>query len=629
MIGGTQIQPGQALTCPDPMMVKHLNKFTINNITKNLNKINTKISLSHHKPFPHTTLLSQYEFKKRFVKILPNGEIQGGLCKMITSLVDFSFIRSLLAECYSPFGPPPYDPPTIFLLDLFRFIDEYHNMNDFLSTLRDKDKGRAYRTYAGIIERIPSEATFSEFRTRIGEKLYNEIFHVLVDIFHQLEIITFQIISQDGTLYPTWARYKGCSYFCNQCANIKVKDVIPKVRNRILYRLNKMASHNLGSMAKVLIECPNSSFPKDIEKPKIELFAFRLAFGKPTLEQRNTAIFFGVEKELQKQNLCLHTVRSLIIDHLDPTDGSITITCPKLPADTDARIGVRRNPKNPNKKQKIFGYNAVFSTSIELHLGIELPVAINNIAGNAKEADLLPQNTDQIYKHHRCKMEIILADSKYDVNKNYQYCRSKGSIPIIDYNSRNENLNKNALLERGYDQNGWPFAPCGLLCRPNGFDKKRFRLSFCCFRQCLKLNYQALQQLKQKYNISSCPYINSSTGLVKHSYIKDNPRLLIEIPRGSNQFLLLKKLRSSSERTNSSAKADLSILYKPRVMNRERANILAQISAIVILLKRAFSFIARVTASFQKSYSFYSIVLFFSLISIQPSLIILFSQRRE
>lgn len=33
------------------------------------------------------------------------------------------------------------------------------------------------------------------------------------------------------------------------------------------------------------------------------------------------------------------------------------------------------------------------------------------------------------------------------------------SIPIIDYNRRRENLSKQALLERGYDEKGWPFAP--------------------------------------------------------------------------------------------------------------------------------------------------------------------------
>ncbi len=131
------------------------------------------------------------------------------------------------------------------------------------------------------MEHIPCEATFSNFRIRIGETLYNEIFHVLVDIFHQLEMITFKILAHDGTLYPTWARYKGCTYFCNQCSHIQVDDVIGKVKNRILYRLNNLSENNLGSEVRVYTQCPSDKFPKkdtngkDIKKPKIELFALR------------------------------------------------------------------------------------------------------------------------------------------------------------------------------------------------------------------------------------------------------------------------------------------------------------------------------------------------------------------
>jgi len=108
----------------------------------------------------------------------------------------------MVADCYSPYGPPCYDPPSLFLLDLFRHIDGHQNMKKFLEIVRDKDHGRAYRTYAGIPEdHIPCEGTFSIFRERLGETLYNEIFHFLVHIFHQLEMITFNILAHDGTLY--------------------------------------------------------------------------------------------------------------------------------------------------------------------------------------------------------------------------------------------------------------------------------------------------------------------------------------------------------------------------------------------------------------------------------------------
>ena len=389
-------------------MVNHLKKFTIANVAKTLNKININVSLSHQRPFPNLHLLSCYRFKKRFVKIFPNGDVKGGMCRMIASMIDFSFIHSLVADCYSLYGPPCYDPPSLFLLDLFRYIDGYPNMSRFCQVLRDQDRGRSYRQLAGIsTDNIPCEATFSNFRLRLGQSRFNEIFHTLVDIFHQLEMITFNILAHDGTLYPTWARYKGCTYFCDQCSHIKVDNVIEKVKNRILYRINNRAENNLGSEARVYTDCPSDRFPEkdkngnEIKKPKIELFAFKLAFtdGEPTNEQTNTAILFGVEQQLNRQQLCIKTIRSNV-SNINFNDGAITICCPKLPKDTDARIGVRRNPKNPDKIEKIFGYNLGLTTSVELQLKIELPVAAANISGNAEEGSLIIHNKKQIARHH-------------------------------------------------------------------------------------------------------------------------------------------------------------------------------------------------------------------------------------
>jgi len=527
---------------------------------------------------------------------------------MITSLIDFSFIRSLVADCYSPYGPPCYDPPSLFLLDLFRYIDGYQNMSKFLEMVRDKDRGRCYQTHAGIsMNNILCEGTLSIFRARLGETRYNEIFHVLVDIFHQLEMITFKILAHDGTLYPTWARYKGCTWFCNQCSCITVNDVVGKVKNRILYRFNNLSENNLGSEVRVYTQCPSDRFPekdkngKEIKKPKIELFAFRLAFtdGEPTEEQNNTALLFDVKEGLDKQQLCINTLRSNV-SNVNFDNGTITISCPKLPKDTDARIGVRRDPKNSDKLQKIFGYNLVLSTSVELHLQIELPVAVTNISGNAEEGSQIIKNKEQIHNHHQCQVKIDIADAKYDIIKNYNYIRGKGSIPIIDYNVRNEKLSKQALLNRGYDQKGWPFAPCGLLTRPNGFDKKHQRLTFCCFKQCLKLRPKAMENLNVHHNIATCPHIKNQTGFSKHMYLKDNPRLVNEIPRGSKRYKTIKKNRSASERANSTIKVDQKIIDKPRVMNRPRANILAQMAAIALLLKRALSFIIRTINLFRK-----------------------------
>lgn len=583
-------------------MSNSLAKYTIKHISKRLNQINPRISLSHQTPFPERPLLSHYRFKKKFVEIHSDGTIKGGMPRMVTSLIDFSFIRSITAHCYSEFGPPCYDPPSLFLVDLFRHLEGYPTITKFREHLRDEDKGRGYRSYAGLsMTHLPCEATFSNFRARLGEILYNEIFHVLVDIFHKLEMVTFKVLAHDGTLYPTWARYKGCTYFCDECPNITVENILEKARSRILYRLNHMTENSLAKESRIYAQCPSGRFPDGVKKPKIELFAFKLAFsdGQLSLEQQNTANLFGVAEELEKQHLCVQTLRSNILN-INPDTGSISMCCHKLPKDTDARIGVRRDPQNPDKKQKIFGYNAVISTSVELNLKIELPVAVSTIPGNAEEGSLIIANKEQIHTHHNCQTKIDIADAKYDITENYQYIRDKGSIPIVDYNRRNENISKQALLDRGYDQNGWPFAPCGLLTRPNGFDKKRQRLTFCCFKTCLSLKFKALESLQSRYNIASCPHRNNQNGYVSHMSIQEHPRLVNEIPRGSKRYKEIKKIRSASERTNSTVKEDLKILDKPHVIGRPRAAILNQIAAIVLLLTRAFAFIVKTTCLFRK-----------------------------
>ncbi len=54
-------------------------------------------------------------------------------------------------------------------------------------------------------------------------------------------------------------------------------------------------------------------------------------------------------------------------------------------------------------------------------------------------------------------------------------------------------------------------------------------------------------------------------------------------------------MRFASERINSVIKEDLNILINPIVYNKQRADILAQIAATVLLLYKAFAFIAKIS----------------------------------
>ncbi|MFP4038004.1 MAG: hypothetical protein ACLFUE_10820, partial [Desulfobacteraceae bacterium] len=570
------------------------------NVIKKLNGIFVSINTDHDRPFPKPDcfLLSHYQYQRRYISIDQYGRIAGGLSRMLSSLIDFSFIRSIVAHKYRLAGVA-YDPVSLFMLELFCRLEKFSDMKSFTNVLRDPVRGRHYRLYAGISEEhIPCEATFSNFKARLGEELYNQIFHVLVRIVELLGFLTYKIIATDGTLFPSNSRYKGCTYFCRECGSIAFRGIIDNVRGRIKYRLDEPQRIVPGKEIRIKVECPSPRFPEDQERPKVEVLALTLTEADPENPSPFNRIF-GLEEELKRAGLDITVKRGILTKIvIGESDDTFYFRCPRLPSDLDARVGVRRHPQNPNRKQKVFGFNAVIDTSIEVGLGIELPVACSTIAGNAIEGRHFIANKEQIFSHHGATAKIHLADAKYDELDNYAFSRAQRAIPIIDYNPRNENLSAPALRERGYDRNGWPYAPCGVLCRPNGFDFSSKRASFTCRRQCVESKDQGLTAFS-----TNCPHWINYNGFTKHMSIKEHPRLITEVIRGTDRHQKIKNLRSASERTNASAKEDFCILNKPKVRGLPRASVLSQLAVIVVLLKRALSFIVNVTITLRKHHS--------------------------
>jgi hypothetical protein len=131
----------------------------------------------------------------------------------------------------------------------------------------------------------------------------------------------------------------------------------------------------------------------------------------------------------------------------------------------------------------------------------------------------------------------------------------------------NEHPAREALLARGYDRNGWPFASyCNFSMRPNGFDPANQSLSFACFKQCHNSKDPAILELFRQ-----CPHHANNLGFSIHVPIAERPRRLLEIPRGSERYRRLHHLRSAAERTNSTLKDDNAILSEPPVRSLRRA----------------------------------------------------------
>jgi hypothetical protein len=147
--------------------------FSLGRILKKLNRIRVQINSDYNKTFPKPRFfwLSEYVYQHRYIKIKPDGRIVGGMARFISSLIDFSFIRSIVGHRYCTTGFA-YDPVSLFLLELFRYIEKYPDLKAFVDVLRDPIKGKHYRLYAGIDKTfVPCEATFTNFKDRLGQAL--------------------------------------------------------------------------------------------------------------------------------------------------------------------------------------------------------------------------------------------------------------------------------------------------------------------------------------------------------------------------------------------------------------------------------------------------------------------------
>jgi len=58
----------------------------------------------------------------------------------------------------------------------------------------------------------------------------------------------------------------------------------------------------------------------------------------------------------------------------------------------------------------------------------------------------------------------------------------RGAKLIFHYNKRDEKTDPQALASRGHNEVGWPYAPCGIVMHPNGYDEGDKRLKFICHK---------------------------------------------------------------------------------------------------------------------------------------------------
>jgi hypothetical protein len=557
-----------------------LSSFSLLELVKKAEELNRENQKTYTTVFPKDSkrLLSHYCFKPRPIRFTSEGEVEGGLSSLLDSLFDFSFTRSIFASLYSKEGGHCFDPASLFCLELASKVDGYPDYASFCKDLRQEEKGRSYRLFAGIEDSIPGEDDLCHFRYRVGSVPIDSTMDVFVRFLMEFGLIRPELLSTDGQLEPSNSRYRGCAHFCSECEGFPLSEAH-----------RKALSDQIRAGAKRLqITCP---FPEAVEK-------VRKATEKKgkSIEPKVALLEIEHPAEGSPQTPAGQYLAKLL--SLDPTQtppfrikwshlkegpaGELLGRCSKVPSDLEARVGYHMDTQDPQKKERVFGYLQQRTTTINVNLGLELPVVHSTYPANADEGNE--------FFSHRTKAtipfidgQVHCLDSGYDQRENYLKLAQNGVIPLIDYNRRREDHSPEALLKRGYDVFGTPYAPCGRLCRSNGYDYQSESRQYVCGLSC------------PEDERKSCPHAEKVMGYSHRMSFAEYPRLIGPLQRGTERWRFFYGTRTASERTNSYDQEVIEKGRKSKLRGLRAFSFSGAIRTLAQLLSRALNFILNAT----------------------------------
>lgn len=450
-----------------PVSHAQLTSFDLDAFVRQAKALNQRHRDRFTNPFPKrpSRWISHYQFQPRPLAFTEQGAVEGGLSWLVGATLDFSFARDLCAESYGARGGTCYDPASLLLLETAAKVDGYPDYASFCRDLEQAEKGRGYRDLAGLDEAIPGQDSFSNFRKRVGHSVVEQTTAIMVQLFIDFGLIQGDIVSTDGQLEPTHSRFKGCAYACEGCKGFPIDET----------QRHDLAQQLQSGSLRLEIICPfpevvekvrqataKTSAPKDPKVPLLEVEAL-------PPDQVSSTSHSKLAKWLDMPKDQVPPVRLKWCHLSRSASGELRARCPKVPSDLEAGVGYHVDNHNPGQKERVFGYLHLKTTALHPDFALELPLGHSTYAAGADEGSE--------FIGHRSALampvlpgQIQLGDAAYDQIDNYHWVHDHGGVALFAYNRRNEHLDAKSLLTRGYDQYGVPYAPCGRLCRSNGYD---------------------------------------------------------------------------------------------------------------------------------------------------------------
>jgi hypothetical protein len=401
---------------------------------------------------------------------------------------------------------------------------------------------------------------------------------VLVGLFRAFGLITGARLSTDGQLELSCSRFKGCASFGQACRQLPWDEANRQARCHP-WQAGAKRLELRGPFPEVVHTVLQATTkPGKPREPKVALLEIEYL----PADSAQTA---GPQQLCERLSLPTDQLPPLRLtwSHLTKgPQGELWGSCPKVPSDLEAKVGYHIDNQAPHKTERVFGYLHQTTTNIAIELGVELPVGTSTYPANGSEGSHFPTHRAKLAIPFR-PQQVELADAGDDVGENYHGIRGRGGIPIIAYNPRREDRSPEALLARGYDTHGTPYAPCGRLCRANGYDYRSDSRQYVCGLPCPPAEPE------------QCPHGHKVRGYPHRMAFHEYPRLIGPIQRGTADWNILSAARTASERTNRDAQEVIDNGRPSKLRGLKAFRFAGAIRTVAHSLRRAMTFILDVT----------------------------------
>lgn len=196
--------------------------------------------------------------------------------------------------------------------------------------------------------------------------------------------------------------------------------ILKSLPYRVISLLNHPEKITPGKEKRSFATCPRGDLPPRVRRrPSFAALPFCF-FAKEDQRQNELASILDIEKELSQEELYLKLLTSCLSKmDLNKDEPLIYVKCPRIPADLEAKIAYRRSNHNPNKKVKVFGYQAMITTSIEVEIGLEVPVECKTSPADDLDGAFLIPEREKLIECHGFSPSLDIANSGFDSIDNF------------------------------------------------------------------------------------------------------------------------------------------------------------------------------------------------------------------